>query len=212
MRAGVTRHRDEALQRGHGRLPQAALGSIVHGRVWEEVEGLYRALDPHRAALEAPPAEIDVELDGWRVTGSVANVGPAGLVWWRPGRLRARDRIAIRLTQLALAAADAGPSGALALFLERNGAKSTRFAAPDDAGEHLAQWLRAWGEGRAAPLPFFPKTSIAYANAFAKDGGRADALARARTRVVRQLGSVGLRGRGERGRLPAARPRRPRIR
>ena len=181
MHAGVTRPRDEALQRGSGRLPQAALGGVVHGRIWEEVEGLHRALDPHRGALEARPVEIDVEVGGWRVVGSVGNVGPEGLVWWRPGRLRERDRIGIRLTQLALAAAGSGASGALALSLERNGAKRTEFAAPEDAGEHLAQWLDAWGEGRAAPLPFFPRTSLAYANALAKDEGRAGALARART-------------------------------
>ena len=179
MHAGVTRRRDEALRRGSGRLPQAALGSIVHGRVWEEVEGLHRALDPHRGALEAPPVEIDVDVDGWRVTGSVENIGPSGLVWWRPGQLRARDRIAIWLTQLALGAADAGPSGALAFSLERNAAKGTPFAVPEDAGEQLAEWLRAWEEGRSALLPFFPETSLAYANAIVSDEGEATAREKA---------------------------------
>lgn len=171
MHAGVTRGRDEALQRGSGRLPQAALGSIVHRRVWEEVEGLHQALDLHRGALEAPPAEIDVEVGGWRVTGSVENVGPEGLVWWRPGQLRARDRIALRLTQLALGAADAGPPGARAFSLERNAVKGTRFAAPEDPGEQLAEWLRAWQEGRSSLLPFFPETSLAYANALVSEAG-----------------------------------------
>ena len=194
MHAGVTRRRDEALQRGSGRLPQAALGGVVHGRVWEEVEGLHRALDPHRGALEAQPVEIDVEVGGWRVVGSVGNVGPDGLVWWRPGRLRARDRIGIRLTQLALAAAGSGAPGALALSLERNGARSTRFTAPEDAGGHLAEWLRAWGEGRSAPLPFFPETSLAYASALAKDEGRDDALARARTAWFGSPGPWGSEG------------------
>ena len=194
MRAGVTRHRDEALQRGSGRLPQAALGAVVHGRVWEEVEGLHRALDPHRGALEASAVEIDVEVGAWRVVGSVTNVGPEGLVWWRPGRLRERDRVGIRLTQLALAAAGSGASGALALSLERNGAKSTGFAAPEDAGEHLARWLRAWGEGRCAPLPFFPATSLAYANALAKGEGRPGALARARTAWFGSPGPWGSEG------------------
>ena len=181
MRAGVTRRRDEALQRGGGRLPQAALGGVVHGRVWKEVEGLHRMLDLHRSALESPPVEIDVEVDGWRVTGSVENLGSGGLVWWRPGRLRARDRIAIWLTQLALAAAGSGPPGALALSLERNAAKGTPFSAPEDGREHLSMWLRAWREGRSALLPFFPETSLRYASALAKDGDRAGALERART-------------------------------
>ena len=176
MRGGVARRRDEALQRGSGRLPQAALGAIVHGRVWKEMEGLHRALEPHRSALEAPPIEIDLEVDGWRVTGSVGNVGPEGLVWWRPGRLRERDRIAIWLTQLALVSAGSGPAGALALSLEKSAAKGTEFAAPEDAGEHLAEWLHAWREGLCAPLPFFPETSLAYATAVAS--GASEAAAR----------------------------------
>ena len=200
MFAGVARGRDEALQRGAGRLPQATLGSIVHGRVWEEVEGLHRALDPHRVALEAPPVEVDVEVDGWRVTGSVGNVGGEGFVWWRPGRLRARDRIEIRLTQVALAAAGSGPSGALALSLEKGAAKGTGFAAPEDAGAHLAQWLHAWREGLSAPLPFFPETSLAYASALAKGEGRSGALARARTAWSGSAGPWG--GEGEVNRDP----------
>ena len=181
MRAGVTRRRDEALQRGSGRLPQAALGGVVHGRVWEEVEGLHRALDPHGGALEAPPVEIDVDTGGWRVVGSVGNVGPEGLVWWRPGRLRGRDRIGIRLTQLALAAAGHPASDAVALSIEGKATKETPFPPPDDGREHLSMWLRAWGDGRCGLLPFFPETSLAYATALAKDEGRAGALARART-------------------------------
>ena len=194
MHAGVVRARDEALQRGTGRLPQAALGSIVHGRVWEEVEGLHRALVPHRGALEAPPVEIDLEVDGWRVTGSVDHVGPQGLVRWRPGRLRERDRIAIRLTQLALAAAGSGPSEALAFSLERGAAKGTRFAAPEDGGARLAEWLHAWREGCSAPLPFFPETSLAYASALVKGEGRAGARARARTAWFGSPGPWGREG------------------
>ena len=194
MRAGITRPRDEALRRGGGRLPQAALGSIVHERVWEEVEYLHRALGPHRGALEAPPVEIDVEIGGWRVVGSVENVGPQGLVWWRPGRLREQDRIEVRLVQLALAATGAGASGALALSLEENRAKSTGFAAPEDAGGHLAQWIDAWGKGQTGLLPFFPRASLAYANALAKDKDRDGALARARAAWFGDSGPWGSAG------------------
>ena len=179
MRAGVPRRRDEALQRGSGRLPQATLGGIVHRSVWAEVEGLHRALGSHRAALEAPPIEIDLTVGGCRVTGSVEHVGPEGLVWWRPGRLRERDRIEVWLTQLALAAAGSGPSGALALSLDGNAVKGASFAAPEEAGERLAEWLHAWREGQSAPLPFFPETSLTYATAIAADANEGAARKKA---------------------------------
>ena len=194
MLAGVHARARRSVAAGKRAAAPGGLGGVVHGRVWEEVEALHRALDPHRGALEARPVEVDVEVGGWRVVGSVGNVGPEGLVWWRPGRLRARDRIGIRLTQLALAVAGSGAPGALALSLERNGARNARFAAPEDAGEHLAEWLRAWGEGRSAPLPFFPETSLAYASALAKGEGRDGALARARTAWFGSPGPWGSEG------------------
>ena len=179
LRAGVPRRRDEDLQRGSGRLPQAALGGIVHERVWGEMEAVHRLLDRHRASLESAPVEIDFELGGWRVTGIVENAGPDTLVWWRPGRLRARDRIEVRLRQLALAAAGRDAPGAMAISIEAAAAKTTSFPAPEGAREQLLAWLRAWEQGRSAALPFFPETSLAYAKAIAGGADEAAALARA---------------------------------
>lgn len=167
IRAGVSPRRDEALLRGSGRLPQAALGTIEYARVREEMEGLHRSLDSHRATLEAPPLSVDFEIDGCRVTGSVGNVGPKGLVWWRPGWLRERDQIEIRLKQLSLAASGHAPVSAIAISLDQSRRpKTTRFAAPDGAPEELlVDWLAARERGLSSPLPFFPETSLAYAKA-----------------------------------------------
>ena len=180
MRAGVSRGRDEALQRGSGRLPQAEPGGVVHDRIWNEMHGLHRSLERHRASLGADAVEIDLELDGLRVVGSVDDVGPEGLVCWRPASLRARDRIGIWLRQLALAAVGHEPASAVALWYEKDAVNEAAFAAPEDAGECLRAWLHAWREGRASPLPFFPETSLAYARAIADGAGDAFALAKAR--------------------------------
>ena len=179
MRAGVPRRRGEDLQRGSGRLPQAALGGILHERIWGEMEGFRRSLERHRASLEAAPVEIDFELGGHRVTGTVANAGPDTLVWWRPGRLRARDRIEVWLRQLTLAAAGRDATEATALSIEEGAAKMTSFAAPEDAREQLLGWLRAWEQGRSSALSFFPETSLAYAKAIARGADEAAALAKA---------------------------------
>ncbi len=179
MWAGVPRDRDEALQRGSGRLPQAAPGGIVYDRARNEMERLHRALDRHRASLEAAPIEIDLELDEFRISGAVESAGPERLVWWRPGRLRPQDRIGIWLRLLALAAAGHDPMEAVGLSLEKGAAKETRFSAPEGGGELLLGWLGAWREGRCAPLPFFPETSLAYAAVRAGGGGETAARAKA---------------------------------
>ena len=224
VRAGTATEHGAALLRGRGRLPHANLGRVVHERAREEAEQLAARLAPWRAALEAPPREIDVEVGGFRLVGTIDRVGPdashghgpdggapggdapdagasAGggpggaasgeggadlMLWWRIGRLRARDQIEIGLRQLAWAAAGHPQTEALGLSREgRGGWKSTRFPPPAQARERLEGWLRAWWRGLSAPLPFFPEASLAYARVLAHSGeeggeAREAALAKAR--------------------------------
>ena len=230
VRAGAPPDRTAALLRGRGRLPHAGLGHVVHERAREEAEQLGRRLARYRAALEALPREVDFELGGFRVVGTVGHLGPdegatggagsggagrdrskageAGpdksgsdksgpiraepgrtgpesLIWWRIGNLRARDRIEIGLRQLAWAAAGHDPVGAVGVSLERGAWKSTLFPPPGHAREQLERWLRAWWRGLATPLPFFPETSLAYAEAIARsreDGNETVEAARAKAR------------------------------
>ena len=196
MQAGIRPERGAALLHGSGRLPQAGLGRIVHGWAREEVEPLEGLLAPHRKALDAQPRPVDVELGGFRVVGVVEHVDPsvegsngaessgteAGetepdrMVWWRMGGLRARDRIGIWLRQLAWAAAGHGPLEAVVVWRERGLWKSAAFPPPDDAREQLGRWLDAWWQGLAAPLPFFPETSFAFAKAIASVPDDGDAI------------------------------------
>ena len=178
MRAGAAPERTEALLSGRGRLPQAGLGRVVHEREWEEAEQLEKQLAPYRAALDAPSREVDFEIGGFRIVGALERIGPDGtMVWPRLGRLRARDRIEIRLRLLVWTAAGNGPVEAVGISRERSGRQYTwkpePFPAPERAGEQLERWLRAWWRGLAAPLPFFPETSYAYARGIARPGRHA---------------------------------------
>ena len=210
VQAGVQPERGAALLHGSGRLPQAELGRIVHERAREEVEPLEGLLAPHRKALDAQPHPVDFELGDFRVTGAVEHVDPsvegtngaessgteAGetepdrMVWWRTGRLRARDRIEIWLRQLAWAAAGHGPLEATAVWRERGAWKSAAFPPPDDAREQLGRWLDAWWQGLAAPLSFFPETSLAFAKAIASVPDDGDAIPEAILEAAREKAYV----------------------
>ena len=185
VRAGTAPERSAALLQGSGRLPHAGLGLVVHEREREEAEQLERQLARYRAALEAPPRDVDFELGGFRVVGAIEHVEPEGggpegdgpgttgpdrMVWWRIGRLRARDRIEIGLRQLAWASAGHEPMEAVAISSERGSWTTTTFPPPERAREQFERWLRAWWRGLAAPLPFFPETSLAYAKAVVRAG------------------------------------------
>ena len=170
MRAGSESESAEAILRGSGRLPQRALGRVVHERAWEEMEGLRSILARYRSALDAPLFAIDIEVAGFQLEGEIEHAGPEGMLWWRIGGLRARDRIAIRLSQLALASAGHAPASAIAVTLDRGTWRTTGFAAPEGAEEEFARWLDAWHRGQGELLPFFPDTSSAYAKVIAKRG------------------------------------------
>ena len=201
VQAGVEPERGAALLHGSGRLPQAGLGRIVHEDARAEVEPLARLLAPYRGALRAPPRPVDFELGEFRIVGAIEHVGPNDgapgadescepgsggsgprtMVWWRLGRLRARDRIEIWLRQLAWMAAGHGPLEAVVVSRsrDRRSWQTATFDPPEDAREHLGRWLDAWWQGQSAPLPVFPETSLAYANALVRAGDGGDALVEA---------------------------------
>lgn len=178
-RAGVEPERAAALLRGSGRLPQERLGYVAQESAREEVRQLEDRLAPHTETLNAPPCEIDFELDGFRIVGTVGQVGADGLVWWRMGRLRARDRIEIWLRQLAWAAAGHVPVKAVGISLEGRVGKQTDFRPPEQAGEQLKRWLHVWWRGLSVPLAFFPETSLAYAQKIASAPGDGNAAMQA---------------------------------
>ena len=226
IQAGFEPERAAALVHGSGRLPQAGLGRIVHQEARSEVEPLQGILAPWRAAIGAPPRDVDFEVGEFRVVGTIEHVEPVAaeaanddtprshdiasrdakaggsargrMIWWRIGRLRVRDRIEIRLRQLAWAAAGHGPLEAVVIRLEDGSWKSTRFAPPDEACRQLERWLRAWWRGLSAPLPFFPDTSFEFAASIARAGDDDDEAREAAGAKAHEVWFGGAYRRGER--------------
>ena len=226
MQAGFEPERAAALVRGSGRLPQAGLGRIVHQQARSEVEPLQEILAPWQAAVGAPPRDVDFEIGDFRVVGTIEHVehlaaeaangnapvssevgsrdAEAGsdvrnrMIWWRIGRLRVRDRMEIRLRQLAWAAAGHGSLEAVVIRFDDGMWKSTGFAPPDEACRQLERWLRAWWRGLSAPLPFFPDTSFEFARSIARTGDDGDEARETAAAKARDTWFGGAYRRGER--------------
>ena len=74
IQAGIEPERSAALLEGSGRLPQAGLGRIAYQQARSEVEPLGELLKSWQPALEAAPREVDFDIDGFRVTGTLRYV------------------------------------------------------------------------------------------------------------------------------------------
>ena len=171
------------------------VGTIEHLEHVERGRHVQRARQSRRGP--GGGARLDVAGPGGAGSGG-PDQGDRGLdrmVWWRIGRLRVRDRIEIRLRQLAWMAAGNAPLEAIVISQEGESWKRRAFLPPDDAREELRRWLEAWWRGLAAPLAFFPRTSFELVERMvrAADGaGEAD-KARAKAREV-WLGTPHRRG------------------
>ncbi len=143
---------------------------------------------------EAGQVEFDLVAGGIRVAGTVGNVTPDALLHWHAGRIGASQRIAVHLRQLALMACGHGAVQARLFGREGDGWEE-RVMAPPGAGR-LEDWLQAFAEGRRAPLPFAPRTSLAFSDAVTgpSSSGMAGALAKAR---AAWSGHPGAPGEGE---------------
>ena len=152
--------RSARLAAASGLLPPGNMAHVQHLESAGEVARLQEALLPYRDHRAA--AEVDIELDGIRVVGTVKRFhGEKNeLVWCRIGAIRPKDRIAVWLRLLALTVARDCRLTAC-LFGSKNGAEPSTLAgpSPERARELLGAWIAAWQEGRRKPLPFFAHTS-----------------------------------------------------
>lgn len=149
--------------RADGVVPLGQLGRV-------HLDGLAARHAPLVAHLRAcgPSRRAAVQVmapDGaWRLTGEVG-VTDAGLLSWRPGALRTKDRIAWWIATLAWNAhAQQGggmASDARLVGIEKDAVQELVQSPVPDAVTHLAWLIAQYRAGLVRPLPFHPALSVA---------------------------------------------------
>ncbi len=160
------------LAAARGLLPAANLGRVQHRQSAAQVANLSKALQPFQEHRQAPPFAVDIALGDTRLVGVVDQFHEENgeLLFWRIGKLRAKDQIATWLRLLAVTCDREEPVRARLLG---SGSELERvvLAGPDPERARflLAGWLDVWSESRRRPLPFFAATSWAWTSpAFSK--------------------------------------------
>ena len=142
-----------------GLLPPGNLAQIQHRESAGEVAALREALRPYEDHTARP--EVDIVVNGTPIVGVVERFhgGRNELMWWRIGRIRAKDRIEVWLRLLALTVALDCRLTAY-LFGSKNAETSTLAGPPSEGARALlGDWVAAWREGRHKPLPLFAEAS-----------------------------------------------------
>jgi len=169
LRDGVGLREANAIARAAGALPAGAAGDVVFGNLMAQLAPLAaRARDA--VAVEA--ITVDLAIGARRVVGSVRG-GDA----FEPARLNAGRRLGAWVRHVVVNAA-AGPQ-ATALHAV-DGSLVFRALDPEAAMARLAALVALHHRALCEPLPFFPRSSLAYAECLHKGKAAQAALADAR--------------------------------
>lgn len=181
-----------------GLLPVARLGRIRFEELANRTEHFVQAIQVQgTATLQLWPFELQIA--GLRLSGEL-ELGEQGLILSRFGRIRPQESLEAWILHLLLQLIDlpAGQARLTRLMGEAGNGKLDRwrFDALDAvlAGHQLENLLRLSREGLLRPLPYFPKTSFAYAESLHKGKSEAQALINAENAWNGRPGQPGERG------------------
>lgn len=153
--AGIDATEALRLARAEGLLPHGAMGEVEYAALSEKLEPLVEAVRAH-GSLRSEAVVVD--LGDCKLVGTVSGLDGELRVEWRTGPLRAVHRLETWVRHLACNAA-LGPRPTRLYALD-----GKRLYAPvEDAVEQLRALVGLLRAGEMEPLPFFPRTSGAYA-------------------------------------------------
>ena len=157
-----------------GWLPLGEAGRLAYDAVAAETAGLASAVRKVIGDGSPETRDIDLDVGGWQVRGRIPDVYPrAGFVLARAGKLRAKDRLRIWITHLALIAG--GNSEAVSHFVgvDKGKAEHVAWGAVDDAEAELEKLCGLYARMQREALPLLPDLSYDFSKEAEKSEGTA---------------------------------------
>lgn len=159
-------------------LPPGHSGARAFAGAWAEASQIHALYRTHAEGRDLGRFEGRIAHAGLDWPLRLDDVDGQGLLRRSAGDINGRRQLAAWLDLLALRLARGG-AGLCATLIGRDG--RIVLHAPEDAGAALERLLALWRQARVAPLPWFPRTSFAYAQALAASGEHEHALIKAQT-------------------------------
>ncbi len=167
------------LTKAQGVLPPAAPGRAAYQEIADEAMSFAENVRPHIDGARLPPLDIDITVDGFRITGRLGNIWPSKLVDYRcVNKDRAWHHLNVWIDHIVLNCVRKEGYPRDGIFVRIGGAWC--FKSVENAHEVLNTLVFYYRKGLREPLKFFPQSSETYAERCAKGKGREDALKAAR--------------------------------
>ena len=153
-----------ALQ-ASGRLPHANVGLAVYDDLRREVDAFSQTLDGLLPA-EHPPMRCPFEIDlpPFRIAGELTSLYPDAMVIYRLAKLRPSDLLNAFIRHLVLNAMGRSDLPAVTRLICKDEMWEFEASTPVTAQTALGEYLTHYWKGLRSPLPFFSRTSFAYAS------------------------------------------------
>jgi len=148
-----------ARLRGEGGLPHGAPGELLLDEQLAEAEPFVRRLQGRWTEV-LEPIEVDLSLAGFRLQGQLGNLQPTGLLDYRFGALKAKDRLRAWVRHLVLNVL--APEGIQPLSTHLAKDRTLTLAPAQDPSALLADLLDLRWQGLQRPVAFFPETALAW--------------------------------------------------
>ncbi|OGQ95053.1 MAG: exodeoxyribonuclease V subunit gamma [Deltaproteobacteria bacterium RIFOXYD12_FULL_57_12] len=165
-----------------GELPYGRSAGIVFQEILTEIDGLTEKLKKIDLGERIAPEELALEIDEFQVCGWLEEIRQQGLLFYRAGMLRPKDRLRAWIRHLlhnAFLEQDANqPPAAVTILADRK--SLYRYRPPTQPRELLATLLRLYWQGQSAPLAFLPASSFAYAEKMQNRLAEPEAMRQAR--------------------------------
>lgn len=159
---------------GAGWTPSGALGDAWLAAASDDSRRFAARLPSALTEPTLAPQSFSLQLDGHTLMGEFSGLRAQGKLGFVARNSFAGERIQWWLEHLALCAA--APDGITphSIWYAREAVFDLAPIPRDLALAMLSDWLAYYLDGQAEPLPFFPRTSWAYAEALAKQPGASD--------------------------------------
>lgn len=142
-----------------GVLPHGSAGVLHMQRFEEQHASLFDALHTLLQGRLPQTLDIDQQIGSTQLVGSLGSVFQDELILWRPGKVRAKDKIELWLKLLTLCAKSTGPLCRQAHFLGTDGCFTLAAVGQDVAETELQRFLEYWAIGQNVALYCFPESA-----------------------------------------------------